>query len=137
MDAAPRAAAAALEPARNRGRFPSTAHSSITQPSPISTAAWITAPARTSTPSASRAPASTCACAETSATYPGARRSRPGRPARALERPLKLLQNANHPQPALAVRPGTIARPDAVDEVLAFDTQRLEVGDPGAPAAPG
>src|SRR5581483_6179685 len=48
-------------------------------------------------------------------------------------RPLKLrLQPLEHPddaQPALAARPRLGARPHALEEVLALDPQRLDVGD--------
>src|SRR5437588_1179620 len=134
---APRAAALALELARSRGRFPRTAPSSITHPSPTSTPAWITAPALTNTPSAIRASGSTCAVGEISATDPGSRLSRGGGTARGLERPLKLFEHANHPQPALAVRPGALAGKPAVDEVPALGTQGLDVRDSRAPAPAG
>src|SRR5947199_3386466 len=63
----PSSAPAALEPARRRGRLPSTAPDSTRQPAPSATPSLITAPGATSTSSASLAPLDTKAPAEISA----------------------------------------------------------------------
>src|SRR5579875_3468769 len=146
---------AALDPGRSRGRLPSTTSSSTTAPPPTTTPgcttlpaptlapapmrapAWITAPGPSLTPEPSSAPGSTVACAEippaTARPPPplGPRLAqRPGR-GRGVRRALQALEHPDHPQPALSVGAGLPALAHALDEVLALDPQRLEIGDPG------
>src|SRR6266550_2280747 len=69
----PSSAPTALEPARKRGRFPSTTPDSTTHPGPSATPSLITAPGATSTSSASLALPATNAAGEISpATDPPA-----------------------------------------------------------------
>src|SRR5579875_773962 len=130
-------------------------------PAPMRAPAWITAPGPSLTPEPSSAPGSTVACAEIPpatarpppplgprlAQRPGrgrgvrrgrgrrvrrgrGRRVRPGR-GRGVQRALQALEHPDHPQPALSVGAGLPALAHALDEVLALDPQRLEIGDPG------
>src|SRR5438105_4506474 len=119
----PSSAPAALEPARSRGRLPSTAPGSTTHPAASSTASWITAPGATSTSSASLAGPATNAPAEISGgTDPASLRG-------GVERLLQAFEHPHDAQPAFAVgsRPATLD--DALHEVLALDAQRLDVGN--------
>src|SRR4051794_4338400 len=83
---------------------------------------WIPSPSRTPSPS----------------SRPGARSEGCTlRPSRRVEALLQPLQHPHHAQAALAVGQRRAALAHALDEVLAFDPQRLAVRDPGAPDVPG
>src|SRR4051794_14801895 len=119
----------ALEWRASLGGLPSTAWSWITQPSLITVPGWMTTCAPTWTPSPRRTPSPS--------SRPGARSEgctlRPARRVQALLQPLEHTYDA---QAALAVGERRTALAHALDEVLAFDPQRLAVRDSRAPDIP-
>src|SRR5205807_4003336 len=62
----------------------------------------------------------------------GVRRDRGARAGRLPERALERFEHAHHAQAAVAVGARRPSGSDALDEVLALEPQRLDVGDPRA-----
>src|SRR5581483_5777165 len=87
------------------------------------------APGATETSWPSSAPGATCAPAKSSPTGSLCRLSSLSRTRRRVERAQKRLEDADHAQTTRAVRPRHGTGADAVDEMLALDPQRLQIGD--------
>src|SRR2546422_242232 len=122
-----------------RGCLPSTTPSSISQPSPTTVPEWITTPP----PSFSSAPSSTsCPSIRFGASSEGCTQCfKAGRlacklqalaHAASLERALESLEHAHDPQAAVGTRLRRLSGAHRLDEVAAFDLERLLVRGLGA-----